>query len=30
VDNDEEILVGEKDIYEARCRKCFQPPKETK
>jgi len=28
IDNDEEILVGEKDIYEARCRKCFEPPKD--
>ncbi|HHI87931.1 MAG TPA: thymidine kinase [Candidatus Cloacimonetes bacterium] len=30
IDSDEEILVGEKDIYEARCRKCFKPLKEKK
>ena len=23
-----QIVVGETDIYEARCRNCFQPPKE--
>ncbi|MFN0158212.1 MAG: thymidine kinase [Bacteroidota bacterium] len=23
----ERVLVGAKDTYEARCRKCFQPPK---
>ncbi len=22
------VLVGAKDIYEARCRKCFEPPKD--
>ncbi|HOV99468.1 MAG TPA: thymidine kinase, partial [Bacteroidota bacterium] len=22
------IVVGAKDIYEARCRKCHQPPKD--
>jgi thymidine kinase len=22
------VVVGAKDIYEARCRKCFEPPKE--
>ena len=25
VDNDEKILVGEKNIYEARCRDCWDP-----
>jgi len=24
----ERVLVGAKDIYEARCRNCFEPPKE--
>jgi thymidine kinase len=23
-----QIVVGETDIYEARCRNCFQPPKD--
>lgn len=23
------VIVGAKDIYEARCRKCFEPPKES-
>ena len=23
-----QIIIGETDIYEARCRNCFQPPKE--
>ena len=23
---DERVLVGAKDAYEARCRRCFQPP----
>jgi thymidine kinase len=22
----ERVLVGKKDLYEARCRKCFEPP----
>ncbi len=30
VESDEEILVGEKDMYEARCRTCFQPRGEKK
>jgi thymidine kinase len=25
--SNERVLVGAKDAYEARCRKCFQPPK---
>ena len=24
----EQVVVGETDIYEARCRNCFEPPKE--
>ena len=24
----EQILIGETDIYEARCRNCFEPPNE--
>jgi thymidine kinase len=24
----ERVLVGEKDLYEARCRRCFVPPKD--
>jgi thymidine kinase len=24
----ERVLVGAKDVYEARCRKCFEPPEE--
>jgi thymidine kinase len=26
----ERVLVGAKDLYEARCRKCFEPPIENK
>jgi thymidine kinase len=25
----ERVLVGARDLYEARCRKCFEPPVET-
>ena len=24
----EQVVIGETDIYEARCRNCFEPPKE--
>ncbi|MEE9466230.1 MAG: thymidine kinase [Candidatus Neomarinimicrobiota bacterium] len=26
--DDQQILIGETDIYEARCRRCYQPPEE--
>jgi thymidine kinase len=26
-DASERVLLGEKDSYEARCRRCFRPPK---
>lgn len=28
--NSERVLVGAKDAYEARCRRCFQPPSGTR
>ncbi|MBC8313281.1 MAG: thymidine kinase [Candidatus Cloacimonetes bacterium] len=28
IKSDKEILLGEKDIYEARCRNCFKPVKD--
>ena len=28
VKDDNRVVVGSTDIYEARCRKCFKPPKE--
>ncbi len=27
-EHSERVLVGAKDLYEARCRRCFEPPKE--
>ncbi len=29
VSSKERIVVGASDLYEARCRKCFEPPRET-
>ena len=23
----EQVVIGETDVYEARCRNCFEPPK---
>jgi len=28
IKDSEQILIGETDIYEARCRNCFEPPNE--
>lgn len=28
IQQQDRVLVGAKDIYEARCRKCFEPPKD--
>ncbi len=28
-EDEERVIVGASDIYEARCRNCFEPPKET-
>jgi thymidine kinase len=30
VENDDQVLVGEKDAYEPRARHCFRPPVDTK
>ena len=26
ISNSEQVLIGETNIYEARCRNCFEPP----
>jgi thymidine kinase len=28
IDNPERVVVGAADIYEARCRRCFEPPRQ--
>ena len=30
IQNTERVIVGASDIYEARCRNCFEPPEEVK